>query len=115
MTAIEMDRISTRVNRQVKRDAESILESLGLNLSDAVNIFLRRVVAERGIPFALTQTRSQTLGAKAAALESAAAQAVRDDIDWKATAGAPIARYDVAAHRPYLEYPDGRKVYTLDS
>ncbi len=31
--------------------AESVLEQLGIPLSNAVNIFLRQVVLQRGIPF----------------------------------------------------------------
>jgi len=43
--------VSIRTEQAIKDDAEKILEELGLNLSSAVNIFLRQVIRENGIPF----------------------------------------------------------------
>lgn len=40
-----------RVEENTKKQAVELLEGLGLNLSDAVNIFLRQIVLHRGIPF----------------------------------------------------------------
>ena len=40
-----------RIEENTKRQAVEILEGLGLNLSDAVNIFLRQVILQSGIPF----------------------------------------------------------------
>ena len=39
---------------------------------------------------------------------------VRLQIEMNNTKGFPIARYDAEARKPYLEYPDGRKVYKND-
>lgn len=49
-----MAQISLRVDDDVKRDAERTLEDIGLNMSTAINIFLKTVVRENRIPFALT-------------------------------------------------------------
>lgn len=43
--------VSIRTDNNVKNQAEYILNELGLNLSTAVNIFLRQVIREKGIPF----------------------------------------------------------------
>ena len=44
-------RVTIRVNRELKESAEALFEYLGLNMSNAVNIFLRKAVDQRGIPF----------------------------------------------------------------
>jgi DNA-damage-inducible protein J len=40
-----------RIDEKVKTEATALFASLGLTLSDAVNVFLRKAVAERGFPF----------------------------------------------------------------
>ena len=40
-----------RLDPELKDEALQILEPLGLNLTSAVNIFLRAVVREQGLPF----------------------------------------------------------------
>lgn len=40
-----------RIEETTKKQAVELLEGLGLNLSDAVNMFLKQVVLHNGIPF----------------------------------------------------------------
>ena len=40
-----------RIEENTKKQAVELLEGLGLNLSDAVNMFLRQVILRKGIPF----------------------------------------------------------------
>lgn len=40
-----------RIDEVTKKQASELLEGLGLNLSDAVNMFLKQVVLHDGIPF----------------------------------------------------------------
>ena len=40
-----------RIEESTKKQAVKLLEGLGLNLSEAVNIFLRQVILQNGIPF----------------------------------------------------------------
>lgn len=40
-----------RIEESTKKQAVELLEGLGLNLSDAVNMFLRQVILRKGIPF----------------------------------------------------------------
>jgi addiction module RelB/DinJ family antitoxin len=44
-------RVTIRVNRELKESAETLFDYLGLNMSNAVNIFLRKAVDQKGIPF----------------------------------------------------------------
>lgn len=43
-----------RIDENTKKQAVELLEGLGLNLSDAVNMFLRQVILRKGIPFDVT-------------------------------------------------------------
>ncbi len=43
--------IYVRLEPGLKEQAESILEQLGIPVSNAVNIFLKQVVMQRGLPF----------------------------------------------------------------
>lgn len=40
-----------KIDPVLKEDAQALFESLGLNLSSAVNMFLRQAVREQAIPF----------------------------------------------------------------
>ena len=40
-----------RLDSEIKDETLRILELLGLNLTSAVNIFLKAVVREKGLPF----------------------------------------------------------------
>lgn len=43
--------VFTRVEPEVKEQAEQVLNKLGIPMSNAVGMFLRQVVLQRGIPF----------------------------------------------------------------
>lgn len=43
--------ISARIDKDVKEQFESVCESMGMKVTDAINIFVREVVREQGIPF----------------------------------------------------------------
>ena len=45
--------LNIRTDKDVKEKAEKIFNELGLNMTSAVNIFLRTAIRERGIPFEL--------------------------------------------------------------
>ena len=49
--------ISMRVNPQIKAQAESIYRSLGITLTEAINIFLHKSILEGGLPFDVRQPR----------------------------------------------------------
>ncbi|AVK60396.1 type II toxin-antitoxin system antitoxin, RelB/DinJ family [Lactobacillus sp. CBA3605] len=51
--------ISFRVNEQDKRQAALIYEALGLNLSTAFSMFLKRTIAVGGVPFDVTNSDLQ--------------------------------------------------------
>ena len=48
---METTNLNIRTDKEVKAQAEKIFEALGLNMTTAVNIFLRQAIRENGIPF----------------------------------------------------------------
>lgn len=46
-----MAQINIRIDDKVKREAESLFTRLGLTMSSAIMVFLRKSIDERGIPF----------------------------------------------------------------
>ena len=65
MTATTMMHI--RVDEETKVQATQTLEVLGLSVSEAVRLFLKRVVVEEGLPFALKVPSARTRAAIAEA------------------------------------------------
>ena len=45
--------LNIRTDKDIKDKAEAIFNELGLNLTTAINIFLRTAIREHGIPFEL--------------------------------------------------------------
>lgn len=45
--------LNIRTDKEIKEQAEKIFNELGLNMTTAVNMFLRTAVRENGIPFEL--------------------------------------------------------------
>ena len=53
--------IYARVEPELKEQAELVLDQLGIPMSNAVSMFLRQVVLQRGIPFDMKLPQSQPL------------------------------------------------------
>lgn len=57
----KMTPLSFLVNESVKNQAREVLESLGLNMTDAMRMFLVQVVNRQGIPFEIRGPNAETL------------------------------------------------------
>lgn len=53
--------IFARVEPEIKAQAELVLDQLGIPMSNAIGLFLRQVVLQRGIPFELKLPHNQPL------------------------------------------------------
>jgi len=104
-------RVTIRVNRELKESAEALFDYLGLNMSNAVNIFLRKAVDQRGIPFSVNTGDQRFAGLSADEVTRAFNNAVEQDIEKKQKKGLPVARYDTETGRAYLENADGTREY----
>ena len=50
-TATRTANVFTRVDPETKEQAEAILNQLGIPMSNAIGMFLKQIVMQRGIPF----------------------------------------------------------------
>ena len=69
--------IHVRIDEQLKEKAAETLDAMGLSLSDAVRVFLVRVVAEKQMPFSLKVPNAETLSSMAEAEEIIVAKRAR--------------------------------------
>ena len=53
--------VFARVEPKVKEQAENVLNQLGIPMSNAVGMFLRQVVIQRGIPFEMKLSSDRPL------------------------------------------------------
>jgi len=51
MTQNQTTTVNVRVDENVKRNVERLFESMGMNISTAVNIFFRQCLMEEALPF----------------------------------------------------------------
>ena len=49
-----MPQINIRIDEELRRSAEQVLDDIGMPMSTAITIFLKKVSRERRIPFELT-------------------------------------------------------------
>jgi len=51
------------IDPQIKKEAETILKSLGLNISTSIELFYRQVIAQKGLPFEMRVPTETTMKA----------------------------------------------------
>jgi len=71
--------VRTRITPDLKEQATEVLSSCGLNVSDAVRLFLTKVVSEGGLPFAVKTPNAKTVAAMQEARKLAAKRGVSID------------------------------------
>jgi addiction module RelB/DinJ family antitoxin len=116
-------RVTIRVDRDLKDRADALFGRLGLNMTAALTVFLRKAVDEGGIPFAVSArgadgangandakgAKGATFGAglTASDITEAFGAAVRDEVAARLSEGHPVVRYDDESGRAYLEGGEG--------
>lgn len=53
----ETTSVNLRIEKELKQQAELLFASLGINMTTAINIFLRQSVRDQGIPFRISAAR----------------------------------------------------------
>ena len=105
-------RVTIRVDKDLKENAEILFGRLGMNMSTALNVFLRKAVDESAIPFPVSAKKAGfDYGLSANDIANAFTDAVQEEIDDKKQKGLPVARYDADKKQAYLENADGSRVY----
>ena len=69
--------VHVRVNEQIKAQAAETLAAMGLTISDAVRVFLMRVVADKQMPFDIKAPNAETRAAMVEADEIASTHRAR--------------------------------------
>jgi len=105
-------RVTIRVDRDLKEQADVLFDRLGLNMTTALNVFLRKAIAEEAIPFPVCAKKSGFgSGLAASDITKAFGTAVQNETLAQQQSGYPVARYDAASRQAYLEQPDGTREY----
>ena len=60
--------IRSRIEPELKEEAQDVLNRVGLNISDAIRLFLRQVIVAKGLPFEVREIPNATT--QAAILEA---------------------------------------------
>ena len=61
ITATKTANLYARIEPDVKEQAESILSSLGIPVSNAINMFYKQIILQRGLPFEVKLPTEQPL------------------------------------------------------
>ena len=56
-------KISSRIDAELKKQGDSILAELGINSSQAITLFYKQIVRQRGLPFAIRMPNDETIEA----------------------------------------------------
>ncbi len=61
-----MAKVSTNItiDAEVKKQAQELFADLGMDLSTAINIYLKKAIAQQGIPFEVSREAPNALTAK---------------------------------------------------
>ena len=54
-----MAQVNIRIDDSLKEQADRLFEKLGMNMSTAINVFIRQTVRQRRIPFAIAAETEQ--------------------------------------------------------
>ena len=55
--------ISSRIDPELKKQGDAILAELGINSSQAITLFYRQIVRQRGLPLAIRMPNDETIEA----------------------------------------------------
>jgi len=105
-------RVTVRVDKNLKEHADCLFERLGMNMTTAFNVFLRKAVDENAIPFSVSaKPTGFGTGFTADEITRAFSDTVARETAYNRSQGFPLARYDTAKGQAYLENTDGTREY----
>ena len=52
-----MSATTINIDEEIKKEAQELFKDLGMNLTTAINIFLKQAIRERGLPFYVGQAK----------------------------------------------------------
>ena len=72
--------VQTRINSEIKEEAATVLQAIGLTVSDAVRLMLTRVAHEKALPFEPLIPNEVTIAAMKEARERKLETVTLDDL-----------------------------------
>lgn len=75
--------INIRVNKEVKKNAETVLNNLGIPMSVAIDMYLRQIALTNSIPFPISSKKRSTNHDTAMMVAEATAQYEVTKQDWE--------------------------------
>lgn len=76
-----MATIQVRIPDDKKKNVDKILESLGLDMTTAMRMFVCRIEMEHGLPFPVTQKKNLTVNGFTPEFEAEVLEAMKDTED----------------------------------
>ena len=73
-----------RIEPEVKEQAESILSALGIPASNAINMFYKQIILQRGLPFEVKMPSARPIDMRALSEEQMNAELEKGYADMKA-------------------------------
>ena len=80
----EVTNLNIKIDRDLKAKADRLFNEMGMNLTTAVNVFVRQAVLERAIPFKIYRGTEKSKTTVSVEQKRAAMQEIRDllaDVD----------------------------------
>ncbi|MDR1915379.1 MAG: type II toxin-antitoxin system RelB/DinJ family antitoxin [Synergistaceae bacterium] len=93
--------LNIKIDRDLKAEADKLFNDMGMNLTTAVNVFVRQAVLERAIPFKIYRSALNAGAAASVEQRRAAMQEIRDLL---ADAGGDVDLDRMRAERRALRY-----------
>lgn len=90
-----------RLEPGLKEQAEAVLGQLGIPVSNAVNIFLKQVVMQRGIPFDVKLPATKPLGAASLTEKELNAELEKGYVDFAQANTKPVQEAFLEIRRDY--------------
>jgi len=112
MKTQNVEQVIIVVDSDLKNQAETLFGSMGMSISTALNVFLRKAVDESLVPFVINEKSTGFgTGISVNKITDAFTMAVQKVISESRQKGFPVARYDKENKQAYLEMPDGKREY----
>lgn len=80
----EVTNLNIKIDRELKAEADRLFNEMGMNLTTAVNVFVRQAVLQRAIPFQIYRETPRAGSTTSVEQRRAAMQEIRDllvDVD----------------------------------
>lgn len=68
----KMSQIQIRIDEKTKNSAQKVLNTLGIDMTTAIKVYLNQIVIQKGIPFALITENGMIVEKEMEILEAAA-------------------------------------------